>query len=113
MRAPALFFATLIGFFCAPALAQQEKTAFSDLVVLAPKLAHLQNQFEQMATPGVSIEAREVFRKGASGVDLQVRYNIYVKGVSPESVFRQLQWPVDREKPANGLAASRLTATAS
>jgi len=106
MRAPALFFATLIGFFCAPAFAQQEKTAFSDLVVLAPKLARLQNQFEQMTTPGVSIEAREVFRKGASGVDLQVRYNIYVKGVSPESVFHQLQWPVDREKPVSSLAAS-------
>jgi hypothetical protein len=102
------FCAVLMALLCTSTCAQQEKTSFSDLVVLAPKLIRLQNQFEQMVPPGVSIEAREVSRKGTSGKDLEVRYNIYVKGVPPDSTFRQIQWPVDREKPIGGMSGITL-----
>jgi hypothetical protein len=110
MKFTSHFLALLMTLLWAPASAQPEKTAFSDLSVLAPQLTRLQNQFEQMLPPGVSIEAKEVYRKGKSGTDLQVRYNIYVKGVPPDSVFRQLQWPVDREKPMAGFSGITLNA---
>jgi hypothetical protein len=79
------------------------------LSVLAPKLIRLQNEFEHIP-PGVSTEAKEIYRRGTPGRDLQVRYYIYVKGVPPDSVFRQLQWPVDQEKPTAALSGITLNA---
>jgi hypothetical protein len=114
MKLNARFPVLLVAVACSSANAQQEspKTSapavVSNLVVLAPKLARLQNQFEHMVPPGVSIEAREVYRSGIAGTDLQVRYNIYVKGVPPDTIFRQLQWPVDRDKPIGGFTGITL-----
>jgi hypothetical protein len=104
----------LMALVCSSAFAQKETpntsapASVSNLVVLAPKLVRLQNQFEHMVPPGVSIEAREVYRKGTAGTDLQVAYNIYVKGVPPDTIFRQIQWPVDRDKPIGGFTGVTL-----
>jgi hypothetical protein len=108
MKLPRGFCVPLLALVCTTVSAQQEKSSFSDLAVLAPKLVRLQNQFEQMVPPGVSIEAREVYRKGTPGIDLQVRYNIYVKGAPPDSTFRQIQWPVNRESPVGGFTGITL-----
>ena len=108
MKPRALFPAVLTTLLCASAWAQPEQVSFSDLVVQAPQLIRLQNELEQMVPPGVSIEAREVYRKGTSGKDLEVRYNIYVKGVPPDATFRQVQWPVDKEKPIAGFSGITL-----
>jgi hypothetical protein len=93
---------------CVFARPQQEKTDFANLAILEPQLIHLQSQFEQMRPPGISIEAKEVFRKGIPGIDLMVGYNIYIKGAPPDSVFHQIQWPVDREKPFAGFSGLTL-----
>jgi len=102
MKISALISGVLLALVCCYAHAQQMHSNFSDLAVHAPELMRRQAQFEQMPPPGVTIEAKEISRKGVSGKDLDVRYNIYVKGVPPDSVFRQIQWPVDREKPIPG-----------
>jgi len=109
MKLRAMVPAFLAAFLCSSACAQQDSAGANatpsivNFAAAARKLLRLQNQFEQMVPPGVSIEAREVYRKGTSGNDLQVRYNIYVKGVPPDIVFRQIQWPVDRDKPIGGM----------
>jgi hypothetical protein len=90
------------------AQAQSTTMNASSLMVEAPKLIRLQNQFEQTLPPGVSIEAKEVSRKGTPSKDLEVRYNIYVKGIPAGTVLRQLQWPVDREKPIAGFSGITL-----
>lgn len=95
-------------FLCAYACAQSGKTSFSDLVAQAPELIRLQNEFEQTVPPSVSIEAREVSRKGTSGKDLEVRYTMNVRGVPADTTFRQVQFPVDRDKPIAGISGITL-----
>jgi hypothetical protein len=56
--------------------------------------------FEQMVPPGMSIEAKEVSRKSASGKDLVVQYHIFVKGVPADALFKAIQWPVNADKPS-------------
>jgi hypothetical protein len=56
--------------------------------------------FEQMVPPGMSIESKEVFRKGTPGKDLVVQYHIFVKGVPPNTVFKAFNWPPSAEKPS-------------
>jgi hypothetical protein len=102
MNRIAIFAVACVISICAAAQAQQEKTSFTDLAQLVPKLVNLESQFESSPLPGITIEAREISRTGTSGKDLQVRYNIYIKGVPDDTVFRQIQWPVDREKPISG-----------
>lgn len=104
MKRGGVFALILSALGCVIAWPQQEKTDFAALAILEPKLIHLQNQFEQMRPPGISIEAKEVFRRGTPGIDLMVGYNIYIKGAPPDSVFRQTQWPVDRERPFPGFS---------
>ena len=98
----------LLALACGSAHAQPANTNFSDLALRAPELISLQTQFEQALPPGVTIEAKEISRKGTSGKDLDVRYNFYVKGVPPDSVFHQIQWPVDRDKPIPGFVGITL-----
>jgi hypothetical protein len=56
--------------------------------------------FERMVPPGMSIEAKEVSRKGKSGKDLVVQYHIFVKGSTPGTLFKALNWPPNAEKPS-------------
>jgi hypothetical protein len=93
----------LVTFLCAFACAQTEKTVYKDLAAKAPELVKLQSELEQTVPQGVSIQAREVFRSGTSGNGLEVRYNMYVKGVPPGATFRQVQFPVDPDKPIPGI----------
>jgi len=53
--------------------------------------------------PGVSVEVKQVSRTGASGKDLVVKYHIFVRGVPPETLFQELNWPVTAEKPSSEL----------
>ena len=108
MKPRHLFLPWLIGSLFVIANAQQEKSGFTDLIALQPELTKLQTQFEQMVPPGVTIEAKEVSRRGTSGNDLQVGYQIYVKGVPSDIVFRQIQWPVDRQKSFAGFVGITL-----
>jgi hypothetical protein len=108
MKPSALIPSLLLAFACSYSHAQLANMNFSDLAVRAPELIRLQSQFEQMPPLGVTIESKEIFRKGTSGKDLDVRYNIYVRGVPPDSLFRQIQWPVDREKPIPGFVGITL-----
>ena len=102
--------AILVAVFSSVAAAQPEKTDFASLAQIAPELIRLQNQFEQMVPAGVTIEAREISRKGASGKDLDVRYNIYVKGAPPDAIFREIQWPVDQQHHIGGITGLTLNA---
>jgi len=95
--------AVLITLLCAFACAQSDKASFKDLVAQAPDLIRLQDEFEQTVPPGVSIEAREVYRKGTSGKDLEVRYNVIVKGVPLGTTLRQVQFPVNTDKAVPGI----------
>jgi len=56
--------------------------------------------FEQMVAPGISIRAKEVSRRGKSGKDLVVQYQIFVTGVPPDTLFKYIDWPVNAEKPS-------------
>jgi hypothetical protein len=103
MNLCALAPAASITLLCAFACAQSDKASFKDLAAQAPELVRLQNEFEQTVPPGVSIEAREVYRKGTSGKDLEVRYNMIVKGVPPGTALRQVQFPVNTPKAVPGI----------
>jgi hypothetical protein len=103
MRTSRILPVVLFAMLSAAVAAQPERADFASLTELAPKLVRLQNQFEQMVPDGVSIEAREISRTGTSGKDLEVRYNIFVKGVAPDMTFGQIQWPVDQQHPMGGL----------
>jgi hypothetical protein len=48
----------------------------------------------------MSIEAKEISRKGKSGKDLAVQYHIFVKGAPPDTVLQWFQWPVSADKPS-------------
>jgi hypothetical protein len=63
----------------------------------------IQVGFTQMVPSGMSIEAREISRKGKSGKDLVVQYHIFVRGVPPETLFQWFQWPVNADKPSSPL----------
>jgi hypothetical protein len=93
---------------CSAICAQSQKPSFSDLAAQAPELVQMQNEFEQTVPPGVSIQAREIYRRGTSGKDLEVGYNIYVKGVPRDTTFRQAQFPVDRDKAVGGITGITL-----
>ena len=95
--------AVLIVLLSAFASAQSDKATFKDLAAQAPDLIRLQDEFEQTVPPGVSIEAREVSRRGTSGKDLEVRYNMVVKGVPPGTTLRQVQFPVNTDKAVPGI----------
>jgi hypothetical protein len=97
--APAVSITLLSAFACA----QSDKASFKNLTAQAPELVRLQNEFEQTVPPGVSIQSREVYRKGISGKDLEVRYNMFVKGVPPGTTFRQVQFPVNTDKAVPGI----------
>ena len=59
--------------------------------------------FEQMLPPGTSIEAKEIYRERQPGKGLIVKYHIFIKGVPPDTLFQQLSWPVNADKPTAAL----------
>jgi hypothetical protein len=103
MKFRALSPTLLVTLLCVSVSGQSKKASFNDLSAQAPELVRLQNEFEQTVPPGVSIQAREISRKGTSGKDLEVRYSIYVKGVPPGTTFRQAQFPVNSDKAVSGI----------
>jgi hypothetical protein len=88
---------------CVQGSGQTGKTGYKDLAGEAPELVRMQTEFEKTVPSGVSIVAKEVYRKGTSGKDLEVGYNIYVKGVAPGTSFRQAQFPVNRDDAVPGI----------
>lgn len=108
MKLYSLIPAFMATFICMSACPQQQETSLRDLAAQAPELIQMQSELEQMVPPGLSIEAREVSRKGTSGKDLEVRYNIYVKGVPLDTMLRQVQWPVGSENPIPGIGGITL-----
>lgn len=80
--------------------AQQDSQVPSSIEQRVQQLMSIEVGFEQMVPPGMSIEAREVSRKGSSGKDLVVQYHIFVKGVPTNTLFQALNWPPSAEKPS-------------
>jgi hypothetical protein len=103
MRLCALPPAPVLILLCVSASGQSGNASFKDLAAQAPELVRLQSELEQTVPPGVSIQAKEVYRKGTSGKDLEVRYNIYVRGVPAGTTFRQAQFPVNSDKAVPGI----------
>lgn len=71
-------------------------------------LMDIQVGFTQMVPSGMSIEAKEISRKGTSGKDLVVQYHIFVRGVPPNTLFQEIQWPVNADKASAALAGISL-----
>jgi hypothetical protein len=93
----------LTAFLCVSANAQSNGPSFKELSAQAPELVQLQSEFEQTVPPGVTIRVKEIYRKGKSGKDLAVGYNIYVTGVPSGTTFRQAQFPVNNDKAVAGI----------
>jgi hypothetical protein len=98
----------LMALLCVSAGGQSNNASFKDLSAQAPELVRLQNEFEQTVPPGVSIRAKEVYRKGTTGKDLEVGYNIIVTGVPAGTTFRQAQFPVNSDKAVAGISGITL-----
>jgi hypothetical protein len=108
MNLRAVLPAILISFLSASSSAQIPNASFDDLASRAPELVKLQSEIEQTVPQGVTIAAREVYRAGTPGKDLEVRYNIYVRGVPDDTVFRQVQFPVNPDKAVPGISGITL-----
>lgn len=76
----------------------------NDLAERVQRLMDVEMGFSQMVPSGMSIEAREISRKGKSGNDLNVQYHIFVKGAPADALFQEIQWPVNADKPSAALA---------
>jgi hypothetical protein len=100
--------AVLMALLCVSASGQSNNASFKELSAQAPELVRLQNEFEQTVPPGVSVRAREVYRKGTPGKDLEVGYNIVLTGVPPGTTFRQAQFPVNSDKAVAGISGISL-----
>jgi len=92
-----------LALFSAGAFAQQVQNSQAELNQRVQQLMNLEVAFENMVPPGMSIEAKEVSRSGSSGNNLVVQYHIFVKGVPPDTLFQQLSWPVNADKPSSPL----------
>jgi hypothetical protein len=76
----------------------------NDTAQYVQRLMDIEVGFLQMVPSGMSIEAKEISRKGTSGKDLVVQYHIFVKGAAPDILFSWIQWPISAEKPSTALA---------
>ena len=85
------------------AYAQNSAPTKEDVAKYVQHMMDVQVLFEQSPPTGMSIEAREISRTGKSGDDLVVRYQIFVKGVPENTLFKEIEWPVTAEKPASPL----------
>ena len=98
MQWPAFVLVTLI-FLGGVAKAQNSQTTQNDLAQRVQRFMEIEVGFEHMVPPGMSIEAKEVSRKGTPGKDLVVQYHIFVTGVPPDTLFRYIDWPDVAGKP--------------
>ncbi len=85
-------------------LAQQTQNSQIEINQRVQQLMDLEVGFEDMVPPGMSIEAREVARRGSSGNGLIVQYHIFVKGLPPDTLLQQVSWPVNADKPSSPLS---------
>jgi hypothetical protein len=92
---------TFVAVIAGAAFAQQAQNSQGELNQRVQRLMNLEVGFEDMVPPGTSIEAKEVSREGSSGNNLVVQYHIFVKGVPPDTLFQQLSWPVNADKPSS------------
>ncbi len=76
----------------------------SDVTQRVQRLMDIEVGFAQMVPSGMSIEAKEISRKGTSGHDLNVQYHIFVKGAPGGTLFQEIQWPVNADKASAVLA---------
>src|ERR1700730_10427607 len=95
----ALFSLTVFVPFAKP----QDSAKQNELAEGIQHLMDVQVGFERMVPPGMSIEAKEISRTGKSGKDLVVQYHIFVTGAPPNTLFRQIEWPVNADKPSSPL----------
>src|SRR5271169_6810631 len=96
----ALWILLLLG----SAMPQQSPLKPSDVAPLVQRLMDIEVGFAQMVPPGMSIVAKEVSRTGKSGDDLEAQYHIFVKGAPANTLFQEIQWPVNHDKPSSPLA---------
>jgi hypothetical protein len=75
----------------------------NDLAERVQRLMDIEMGFARMVPEGMSIEAKEVSREGHSGNDLKVVYHIFVKGAGADTLFQEIQWPVNADKPSAAL----------
>ena len=103
MRWPPFLVVLTLMFLGGVAKSQTSQTTQNDVAQRVQHLMDLEVGFEQMVPSGISIEAKEVSRKGKSGKDLVVQYHIFVTGVPPDSLFKYIDWPINADKPSNRL----------
>jgi hypothetical protein len=84
-------------------ISQEAPPKQNDVAQYVQHLMDIQVAFEDMVAPGVTIAAKEISRKGSSGKDLVVQYHIFVTGVPPQVLFKEMEWPVNQEKPTSPL----------
>jgi hypothetical protein len=99
-RIQALLLAT-VAF--APAICQTAPTPTTELGQWVQRLMDVEVGFENMVPAGMSIQAKEVSRRGESGKDLVVQYHIFVTGVPAGTLFQSIDWAVNAEKPTSSL----------
>jgi hypothetical protein len=75
-----------------------------DVAQRVQQLMDIEVGFAQMVPSGMSIEAKEISRKGKSGDNLNVQYHIFVKGAPADALFQEIQWPVNADKASVALA---------
>ena len=104
MRCRIFLVSLSITYFVGFASSQDSGTKQKDVAQYVQHLMDIEVGFEQMVPSGMSIEAKEISRKGKSGKDLVVQYHIFVKGTLPDTLFQWIQWPVNADKPSAALA---------
>lgn len=103
MRCRALVTALLTLALLDAAKPQDSALKPSDVAPLVQRLMDVEVGFDKMVLPGMSIEAKEISRTGKSGDDLVVQYHIFVKGVPANTLFQEISWPVNHDKPFSPL----------
>jgi hypothetical protein len=94
----------LVMFFLVNSVAsQQTGTTLSEAEKRSRRLMEVEVEVAKMVPRGMSIEAKEVSREGKSGRNPLVKYHLFVKGVPLDTLFEELQWPVNAEQPSAAL----------
>jgi hypothetical protein len=82
-----------------PAISQTVPASQNEIAQRVQHLMDIEVGFEKMVPAGMSIEAKEVSRRGKSGKDLVVQYHIFVTGVPANTLFKYIDWAVSDERP--------------
>lgn len=84
-------------------MSQDSGVKQNELAERVQRLMDVEVGFAQMVPPGASIEAKEISRKGKSGGNLVVQYHIFVKGIPADTLLREIEWPVNADRPSAAL----------